>query len=109
MPDAILREKQIKKWRRKWKLDLIERIRQIAREGTTVILITHHIDEIIPEIERVVLLQDGRVAAAGSKRSVLTAEGLSGLFKAPIALEENDGYFYARPGGKRPATGRGRS
>jgi len=77
--------------------DFMERIRQIAREGTTVILITHHIDEIIPEIERVVLLQAGRIAAAGSKKSVLTAERLSGVFEAPIRLEESNGYFYARP------------
>lgn len=81
--------------------EFMERVRQIAREGTTVILITHHIDEIIPEIGRVVLLQAGRMAAAGSKGSVLTAERLSGLFSAPIALEENDGYFYARPGRTR--------
>ena len=77
--------------------DFMERIRQIAREGTTVILITHHIDEIIPEIERVVLLQAGRMAAAGPKAAVLTAERLSDLFNAPIALEEDAGYFYARP------------
>jgi iron complex transport system ATP-binding protein len=77
--------------------DFMERIRQIAREGTTVILITHHIDEIFPEIERVVLLQAGRIAAAGPKESVLTAERLSGVFGAPIRLEESAGYFYARP------------
>ena len=77
--------------------DFMERIRQIAREGTTI-LITHHIDEIIPgKSSAWVLLRDGRVAAAGPKRSVLTAERLSGLFDAPIALEENDGYYYARP------------
>src|SRR6266852_7782185 len=54
--------------------DFMERVRQIAREGTTLILITHHIDEIVPEIERVILLREGRVATAGPKRSVLTAE-----------------------------------
>jgi iron complex transport system ATP-binding protein len=80
--------------------DFMERVRQIARDGTTLVLITHHIDEIIPEIERVILLRDGRIAAAGAKRSVLTAERLSSLFSAPIAIEENDGYYYARPGGK---------
>jgi iron complex transport system ATP-binding protein len=85
--------------------DFMERVRQIAREGTTVILITHHIDEIIPEIERVILLQAGRMVAAGSKGSVLTAEGLSGLFNAPIALEETDGYFYARPATSQTAIG----
>ena len=68
--------------------DFMERVRQIAREGTTVILITHHIDEIIPEIERVMLLRAGRIAAAGPKASVLTAERLSGLFDAPIALDK---------------------
>ena len=74
-------------------------VRQIAREGTTLILITHHVDEIVPEIDRVILLREGRVVAAGPKRSVLTAERLSGLFNAPITLEEHDGYYYARPTG----------
>ena len=43
--------------------DFMERVRQIARDGTTLILMTHHIDEIIPEIERVILLQAGRIMA----------------------------------------------
>jgi iron complex transport system ATP-binding protein len=75
--------------------DFMERVRQIWRGGTTLILITHHIDEIIPEIERVVLLKDGRVAASGSKREMLTAARLSDLFGAPVAIEESDGYLYA--------------
>ena len=80
--------------------DFMERVRQIAREGTTLILITHHIDEIVPEIERVTLLREGQVAASGPKRAMLTAARLSELFKAPIAVEESDRYFYARPGGE---------
>ena len=78
--------------------EFMERVRQIARDGTTVVLITHHIDEIIPEVEQVVLLRDGRIVAAGPKRTVLTAAQLSGLFGSPIALESEDGYYYARPG-----------
>lgn len=78
--------------------EFMERVRQIARDGTTVILISHHIDEIIPEIDRVILLREGRIAAEGAKRSILTAAHLGRLFDAPIALEETDGYFYARPG-----------
>src|SRR5207247_3487911 len=62
----------------------MERVRQIARDGTTIILITHHIEEIVPEIDRVILLREGRIAASGSKRDVLTAERLSELFNAPI-------------------------
>jgi iron complex transport system ATP-binding protein len=78
--------------------DFMERVRQIAREGTTLILITHHVDEIVPEIDRVILLRGGRVVTAGQKRSVLTAERLSDLFNAAITLEEHDGYYYGRLG-----------
>ncbi len=77
--------------------DFMERVRQIARDGTTLILVTHHIEEIVPEIERIILLRNGRIMASGPKRSVLTADRLSELFEAPIALEEDDGYYYARP------------
>jgi iron complex transport system ATP-binding protein len=77
--------------------DFMERVRQIARGGTTLILVTHHIEEIVPEIERIILLRNGRIMASGPKRAVLTADRLSELFEAPIALEEDDGYYYARP------------
>jgi iron complex transport system ATP-binding protein len=80
--------------------EFMERVRQIARDGTTLILVTHHIEEIIPEIERIVLLKDGRILASGPKREVLTAERLSELFATPIALDEDDGYYYARPAGR---------
>jgi iron complex transport system ATP-binding protein len=81
--------------------DFTERVRQIAREGTTLILITHHIEEIVPEIERVILVSQGRIAAAGSKREILTSAHLSALFNAPIVLEEDDGYYYGRPASAR--------
>ena len=75
--------------------EFMERVRQIARGGTTIILITHHIDEIIPEIGRAVLLREGRIVADGAKASVLTAGRLSELFDARVAVEDVDGYLYA--------------
>ncbi len=83
--------------------DFTERVRQIARDGTTLILITHHIEEIVPEIERVILVRDGRIAADGGKRDMLTSARLSDLFNAPIVLEEEDGYYYGRPSPARTA------
>jgi iron complex transport system ATP-binding protein len=74
----------------------LERVRQIAREGTTLILITHHVEEVIPEIERVIFIKHGRIAGEGVKRTVMTAGGLGGLFDGPVALDELDGYYYAR-------------
>jgi iron complex transport system ATP-binding protein len=76
----------------------MERVRQVARDGTTLILITHHIEEIVPEIQRVILLRGGAILASGSKQAILTAEHLSRLFESPIAVDEEDGYYYARPG-----------
>ena len=60
-------------------------------------LITHHSEEIVPEIERVILLQDGRIVADGAKAAVLTGERLSALFGLPITVELAGGYYYARP------------
>jgi iron complex transport system ATP-binding protein len=76
--------------------EFLESIRRVAREGTTVVLVTHRVEEIIPEIVSVVLLGRGRVAAAGSKASILTAANLSAVFEAPIAIEEQDGYYRSR-------------
>jgi len=77
--------------------DFTERVRQVARAGTTLILITHHIEEIVPEIQRVGLVNRGRITVSGPKRDILTSAHISALFDAPIALDEDDGYFYARP------------
>jgi iron complex transport system ATP-binding protein len=71
----------------------LESIREIARQGTTLILVTHRVEEIIPEIESVVLLQRGRVAAAGPKGVTLTAANLTAVFEAPISLTESGGYY----------------
>jgi iron complex transport system ATP-binding protein len=74
----------------------MERVRAIAREGTTILLVTHHAEEIIPEIERVVLLRRGRIAADGAKAEVLTAECLTHAFDAPLSVEQRDGFFHVR-------------
>ena len=82
-------------------LDLIarhrfmERVRAVAHEAT-ILLVTHYIDEIIPEIDRVVLLKSGRVAVDAAKADALAAASLSDVFAAPIAVDCADGYYYAR-------------
>jgi iron complex transport system ATP-binding protein len=71
----------------------MEQIRGLARQGVTLLLVTHHVEEIIPEIARVILLQDGRVAADGPKAVLLTAGCLSSVFDAALVVEETGGYF----------------
>ena len=72
-------------------------VRRIAQQGITVVLVTHHVEEIVPEIDRVVLLQRGRITGDGPKRWMLSPERLSALFEHPIDLQQVDGYFYLRP------------
>lgn len=75
--------------------DLREMLRGLAQRGTTILLITHHIADILPEMDRIVLMRDGRIAADGNKRSTLTAPRLEELFGRKIAVTERDGYWNA--------------
>lgn len=74
----------------------METVRRLAREGTTIILVTHHVDEIIPETRRVVLLRDGRVAFDGTPAEALTAAHLSDLFGASMLVERSGDYYHVR-------------
>jgi len=80
----------------------METVRELARGGTTVVLITHHIEEIFPEIGRVILIRDGRIVADGPTAGTLTDAGLSTLFGCPVSVEVSQGYYYARPKGPSP-------
>jgi len=71
----------------------MERMRGVARRGTTIILVTHHVDEIIPEIDRVILLSRGRVKYDGCKSTVLTAANLGAVFDASLTVERSNGYY----------------
>jgi iron complex transport system ATP-binding protein len=73
---------------------LRETLRELAQSGLGILLVTHHVSEIIPEIERVVLLQKGSIVADGPKAKVLTSERLSALFGVRVKLFRENGYFH---------------
>ena len=77
---------------------LLETLRALARAGTTLILVTHHLEEILPEIDHVILLAAGRVAASGNKADVLRADVLGAAYAAPIGVTMEHGYYRARLG-----------
>ena len=74
----------------------MESVRALARGGTTTIIVTHHVEEIVPEIQRVVLLRDGRVAFDGAAEDALTGERLGEVFGAPVIVGRSAGYFHVR-------------
>jgi iron complex transport system ATP-binding protein len=82
-------------------LDLLARcrflsaLRKIARNGKTIILATHNVEEIFPEIDRIILIRHGRVLLDGPKKAVLTSGNLSALYGSPIQVRENQEYYTA--------------
>jgi len=74
----------------------METVRRLAREGTTLILITHHVDEIVPETRRVVLLREGQVAFDGRPEDALTPAHLSAVFGVDLIVERAGDYYEVR-------------
>ncbi len=70
-------------------------MRRLAQSGTGLILVTHHIADIVPEIDRVIFMQDGRITAAGSGAEMLTEAKLTKLFSTQVTLTERDGFLHA--------------
>jgi iron complex transport system ATP-binding protein len=75
--------------------DLREMLRGLAQQATGILLITHHIADILPEIDRVLMMRDGRIVADGSKSELLTAKRLSSLFHTEVTITERDGFYHA--------------
>ena len=75
----------------------LQTMRDLIRSACALVLVTHHIHEIPPEISRVVMLNEGKVWADGAKRDVLTADRLSELYGVGIGLVESSGWYQAVP------------
>jgi iron complex transport system ATP-binding protein len=61
-----------------------------------LVLVTHHVEEVLPEIEQVVLLRDGRILHKGYKADVLTSARLSEVFGLPIQVQSHGDYYQAK-------------
>ena len=78
---------------------LVDSMRNLAQQGITLVLVTHHIEEVIPEINRVVLMKGGRIFADGARGELLRSGPLSEVFGGPIEVREDDGRMSAWVGG----------
>jgi iron complex transport system ATP-binding protein len=80
--------------------ELREILREVAagsggRRGTGVVMVTHHLADILPEIDRVVMMRGGRIVADGRKQELLQAARLEELFGVEIELTERQGYWHS--------------
>jgi iron complex transport system ATP-binding protein len=97
-PDTLLLDEPTSGLDLKACFQYLDIVRGLMQAGKTVILVTHHIHEIPPEVSRVVLLKDGGVLADGDKHKILTSAQLSHLFDTPIELVRANGFYQAMPG-----------
>lgn len=74
----------------------LEMLRGLARCGKTLVLVTHHVEEILPEIERVILLKEGRIFADGPTDQILSSRYLSDLFEIPVIHARTLGWHEVR-------------
>jgi len=68
-------------------------LRKLAKSGIGIVMVTHHLSDLIPEIARVVLMNRGRIVADGPTQQMLMEWRLSELFGRPVELSVRDGYY----------------
>ena len=83
----------------KAKHQLLAILRELAGSGTTLLLVTHQIEAVLPEIRRCVLLREGRVVGDGPTEALLHDAPLSALFATPLRVCEANGYSQVLPAG----------
>ena len=75
--------------------ELRETLRRLAREGTGLVLVSHHLGDILPEIERVILMRAGRIVGDGPREELLTEARLSELFQVPVRIGRDEEWLHS--------------
>ncbi|MBI1350824.1 MAG: ATP-binding cassette domain-containing protein [Actinomycetales bacterium] len=81
--------------------DLVERLGRLAADlaAPTLVVVTHHVEEVPTTFTHALLLRAGRVVAAGPASEVLVSERVSEAFGMPITVERSAGRWFARRAG----------
>src|ERR1700691_286212 len=75
--------------------ELRETLRRLTAEGTGLVLVTHHLGDILPEIDRVILMRGGRIVGDGPRAELLTAPRLSDLFNTPVRIGHDEEWLHS--------------
>lgn len=95
-PSALLLDEPFHGLDPRARYELRELLRELAVAGTALVLVTHEIAEIVPEITRVIAVKDGSIAADGAKADLLTGPVMSELFGFPAKVTQGEGYHHMR-------------
>lgn len=75
--------------------ELRQSLRGVARQGTGIVMVTHHLADILPEVDRMILMKQGRIFADGRKSDLIKPAVLRQLFGVPLELVERDGFWHS--------------
>src|SRR5215469_13210114 len=75
--------------------ELRDTLRRLAAEGTGLVMVTHHLGDILPEIERIILMRAGRIVGDGPRSEMLTEQRLSDLFNAPVRIGRDEAWLHS--------------
>ena len=64
------------------------------RNSPTIVFVTHHVEEIVPVFTQALLLREGRDAAQGSVKKILTSKFMSDAFECPVKLRRHNGRYW---------------
>ena len=95
-PEALLLDEPTTSLDFRAHLEFRATLRKLAKGGTSILLVTHMLEDLIPEIGRVILLRRGTIFRDGPAEKVLTSENLSTLFETRVHLERNAGIWRLR-------------
>jgi iron complex transport system ATP-binding protein len=93
-PQALVLDEPTNSLDLRAQLEFREIMRKLAANGISLILVTHHLPDIIPEMRRVILIRNGRIFCDGPKEQLLRPETLSNLFSVPVEVIERQGYYH---------------
>ncbi len=68
-------------------------MRDLHHAGKSIILVTHYPEDIIPEIDRVLMIKDAHIFDDGTKAEKLTSDRMSALFDVPLKILAQDGFY----------------
>lgn len=74
---------------------LRQTLRKIAAHGKSLVMITHNLSDIVPEIERIILIGQGRIIEDGKKNRILNSRTLSRLFGIKLKVVRQEGYYHS--------------
>ena len=74
--------------------ELREALRRVAREGVGILMVTHHLGDILLEIDRVIMMKSGRIFADGARADLLTPAKLRDLFGVEVQIAEHEGALH---------------